>query len=426
MDFYQIEGGIPLRGEYRVKGAKNAALPIMAACVCCPGIHRLQDCPRIGDVYAMQEILRALGVTTTWEKDALITDSRSINRTEVPKKLMEEMRSSVFSLGSLMARCGEAKIYHPGGCRIGKRPIDLHLKGLERLGFEISEIDGEVTCRGSCEGGEITLPYPSVGATENLMMAALAGKTDTILRNCATEPEVADLAGFLRGCGFTIYGGGTETIFIKGAANAPRAWQKELRGETTYFIVEDRIEAATYLMAALGSGGRILLRNTRARLLTEVLCVLRRMGAELRCFEDLIELRAPACLRSPGIVITAPYPGFPTDCQPQLMSLAAAARGLTTVREEIFENRFTHKKELSKMGADIEICGKNAIIKGTAGLQGCDVTARDLRGGAALVLAGLMAEGRTRVSGIEHIDRGYEALHKGIRELGGVIERRTT
>ena len=329
-------------------------------------------------------------------------------------------------LGSLMARCGEAKIYHPGGCRIGKRPIDLHLKGLERLGFEISEIDGEVTCRGSCEGGEITLPYPSVGATENLMMAALAGKTDTILRNCATEPEVADLAGFLRGCGFTIYGGGTETIFIKGAANAPRARQKELRGETTYFIVEDRVEAATYLMAALGSGGRILLRNTRAQLLTEVLCVLRRMGAELRCFEDLIELRAPACLRSPGIVITAPYPGFPTDCQPQLMSLAAAARGLTTVREEIFENRFTHKKELSKMGADIEICGKNAIIKGTAGLQGCDVTARDLRGGAALVLAGLMAEGRTRVSGIEHIDRGYEALHKGIRELGGVIERRTT
>ena len=179
-------------------------------------------------------------------------------------------------------------------------------------------------------------------------------------------------------------------------------------------------------MAALGSGGRILLRNTRARLLTEVLCVLRRMGAELRCIEDLIELRAPACLRSPGIVITAPYPGFPTDCQPQLMSLAAAARGLTTVREEIFENRFTHKKELSKMGADIEICGKNAIIKGTAGLQGCDVTARDLRGGAALVLAGLMAEGRTRISGIEHIDRGYEALHKGIRELGGVIERRTT
>ena len=191
MDFYQIEGGIPLRGEYRVKGAKNAALPIMAACVCCPGIHRLQDCPRIGDVYAMQEILHALGVTTTWEKDALITDSRSINRTEVPKKLMEEMRSSVFLLGSLMARCGEAKIYHPGGGRIGKRPIDLHLKGLERLGFEISEIDGEVTCRGSCEGGEITLPYPSVGATENLMMAALAGKTDTILRNCATEPEVA-------------------------------------------------------------------------------------------------------------------------------------------------------------------------------------------------------------------------------------------
>ena len=266
-------------------------------------------------------------------------------------------------------------------------------------------------------------PCKDIKSAEQAMMAALAGKTDTILRNCATEPEVADLAGFLRGCGFTIYGGGTETIFIKGAANAPRARQKELRGETTYFIVEDRIEAATYLMAALGSGGRILLRNTRARLLTEVLCVLRRMGAELRCFEDLIELRAPACLRSPGIVITAPYPGFPTDCQPQLMSLAAAARGLTTVREEIFENRFTHKKELSKMGADIEICGKNAIIKGTAGLQGCDVTARDLRGGAALIIAGLSAEGVTEILDSGHIERGYEDLDSRLRELGAEIER---
>lgn len=427
MDFYQIDGGVPLRGEYRVKGAKNAALPIMAACICCPGVHRLQDCPRIGDVYAMQSILHHLGVRTEWEDDALVVSSQTLRQTEVPKSMMEAMRSSVFLLGSLLARCGEAKIHQPGGCRIGSRPIDMHLDGLRQLGFSVEEADGAVTCRGTCRGGEITLPYPSVGATENLMMAALAGKGDTILRNCAAEPEIADLAAFLRTCGFTVYGGGTDTIFVKGAAALLRAQQQSgLARETTYFIVEDRIEAATYLMAALGTGGHLLLANARAELLQEVLTVLQRMGAEIRSCEDLIELRAPRRLQSPGIVITAPYPGFPTDCQPQLVSLAAAAAGLTTVREEIFENRFTHKKELAKMGADIEICGKNAIIKGIRQLQGCEVAAQDLRGGAALVIAGLMAEGRTIVSGVEHIDRGYETLQEGICTLGGVIERRTT
>ena len=183
MDFYQIDGGVPLRGEYRVKGAKNAALPIMAACICCPGVHRLQDCPRIGDVYAMQSILHHLGVRTEWEDDALVVSSQTLRQTEVPKSMMEAMRSSVFLLGSLLARCGEAKIHQPGGCRIGSRPIDMHLDGLRQLGFSVEEADGAVTCRGSCRGGEITLPYPSVGATENLMMAALAGKGDTILRN---------------------------------------------------------------------------------------------------------------------------------------------------------------------------------------------------------------------------------------------------
>lgn len=426
MDFYQIDGGVPLCGEYRVKGAKNAALPIMAAAVCSPGIHKLYDCPRIGDVFAMEEILTELGAKTLWEEDALTIDTRSIAKTEVPKKLMEEMRSSVFLLGSLLARCGEAKIYPPGGCRIGKRPIDMHLEGLAQLGFEVQSSEEEVICRGRCRGGRILLPYPSVGATENLMMAALAGEGDTILENCAAEPEIADLAGFLRTCGFRVYGGGTGTILVRGAGSGPDApGHEERKPETLYFISEDRIEAATYLMAALGTGGSVLLRNIRPELLKEVLQTMERMGAEIRSFNDMIQLRSPKRLKSPGIVITQPYPGFPTDCQPQLMTLAAAASGLTTIREEVFESRFTHKKELEKMGADIEICGKNAIIKGIHRLQGNEVLALDLRGGAALVIAGLMAEGRTYIRGIEHIDRGYEELHKGIRELGGLIERRT-
>ncbi len=426
MDFYQIDGGIPLRGEYRVKGAKNAALPIMAAAVCSPGVHKLYDCPRIGDVFVMETILTELGAKTSWEDCALLVDTRTVTKNEVPRELMEGMRSSVFLLGSLLARCGEAKIFRPGGCRIGKRPIDMHLAGLSQLGFEVRIREDEVLCSGVCQGGQITLPYPSVGATENLMMAALAGEGDTIIENCAAEPEVADLAGFLRNCGFPVHGGGTDTIFVKGSGSRIRALeQTELKPETQYFISEDRIEAATYLMAALGTGGSMLLRNARPELLKEVLRTLERMGALIRSFDDMIELRSPRRLKSPGIVITQPYPGFPTDCQPQLMSLAACAAGLTTIREEVFESRFTHKKELAKMGADIEICGKNAIIKGIRTLHGSEVSALDLRGGAALVLAGLMAEGRTYIRGIEHIDRGYEDLHKGIKELGGLIERRT-
>lgn len=421
LESYEIEGGIPLRGEYRVRGAKNSALPILAATVCRGAVYEIYDCPRIGDVFAMEEILRSMGAVIRWEKDCIVVDSRGITKTSVPKELMAEMRSSVFLMGSLLARSDEAVIYRPGGCNIGKRPIDIHISGLEQLGFEVTVEGEEVSCRGQCRGGKITLPYPSVGATENLMMAALAGKGDTIIENCAIEPEIEDLQGFLRTCGFQVYGAGTDTIFIKGARGVSLCARPQ---EVMYFILEDRIEAATYMAAVLGSGGRAVFRNIREKYISEILKCFERMGAAVRTYENTIEVWSCGRLKSPGMIITQPYPGFPTDCQPQLLTLSTMAKGLTTIREEVFESRFTHKNDLVKMGADIEICGKNAIIKGVKTLQGKEVEAKDLRGGAALVIAGLMAEGKTVVNNAFHIQRGYEDYEKGIKDLGGLIEKK--
>lgn len=421
LESYEIEGGIPLRGEYRVRGAKNSVLPILAATVCRGAVYEIYDCPRIGDVFAMEEILRSMGAVIRWEKDCIVVDSRGITKTSVPKELMAEMRSSVFLMGSLLARSDEAVIYRPGGCNIGKRPIDIHISGLEQLGFEVTVEGEEVSCRGQCRGGKITLPYPSVGATENLMMAALAGKGDTIIENCAIEPEIEDLQGFLRTCGFQVYGAGTDTIFIKGARGVSLCARPQ---EVMYFILEDRIEAATYMAAVLGSGGRAVFRNIREKYISEILKCFERMGAAVRTYENTIEVWSCGRLKSPGMIITQPYPGFPTDCQPQLLTLSTMAKGLTTIREEVFESRFTHKNDLVKMGADIEICGKNAIIKGVKTLQGKEVEAKDLRGGAALVIAGLMAEGKTVVNNAFHIQRGYEDFEKGIKDLGGLIEKK--
>lgn len=417
MDSYLIDGGIPLCGEYRVRGAKNAALPIMAASLCRGGIYELHDCPAIDDVAAMEKILNFLGAKTKREGSCLVIDSRNLSYNAVSEELMSGMRSSVFLLGSLLTRFGEASISRPGGCRIGKRPVDIHIDGLKKLGFDVQNEDERYSCRGRAVGGELTLSYPSVGATENLIMAALGGSDDTLIRNCAREPEIVDFAGFLNACGFDVRGAGTDTIRVKCGSCRHRA-------DVEYFIMEDRIEAATYMMTVLGTGGRAVFKNIRAELLTPVLDVFSHMGAEVRTFDDVIEIASPQLLKSAGMVVTQPYPGFPTDCQPQLLTLATAAEGMTMIREEIFESRFTHKKELVKMGANIEICGKNAIIKGITPLRGVDSVALDLRGGAALVTAALMAEGRSEVKDIRHISRGYEDFDKGIRSLGGRIERR--
>ena len=427
MDCYHIQGGVPLGGEYRIKGAKNSALPVLAAAVTRPGIHEIHDCPRIDDVFVMEEILQSLGASTRFEGNCLVADTRNIDKTQVPREVMSRMRSSVFLMGSLLARCGEATITRPGGCRIGKRPIDIHIEGLKQMGFEVEISDEEIKARGRCRGGRVQLPYPSVGATENLMMAAVSGEEETVIENCACEPEIADLQGFMRTCGFDVSGGGTGRIVVRGNPDAGKGSEAgKMNVDTMYFIVEDRIEAATYMAAVIGTVGRAVFRNIRAGLMQEVLAVFERMGVKVRSFDDAVEITSGARLKSPGIVITSPFPGFPTDCQPQLLTLCTGAEGLTTIREEIFESRFTHKKELIKMGANIEICGKNAIIKGEYPLRGNRVCAADLRGGAALVLAGLFAAGETVVENVHHIDRGYENFEKGLRQLGGVIERRTS
>ena len=425
MDCYHIEGGVPLRGEYRVKGAKNSALPILAAAAAKPGVHEIHDCPRIDDVFVMEEILRSLGADTIFEGNCLKIDTRNMEGTKVSRETMSRMRSSVFLMGSLLARHGEATVHRPGGCRIGKRPIDIHIDGLQQMGFCVESRGEEIRCSGRCRGGRIRLPYPSVGATENLMMAALSGEDETVIENCACEPEIADLQGFLRTCGFDVTGGGTGRITVRGMPKMFGRTEETAQRDTMYFIVEDRIEAATYMAAVLASGGRAVFRNIRAELMGEVLRVFQSMGACVRSFGDVIEIIAPKELKSPGIVITSPFPGFPTDCQPQLMTLCTGAGGLTTIREEVFESRFAHKKELAKMGANIDICGKNAIIKGGLPLKGAEVSAADLRGGAALVIAGLSAWGETDVKDIYHIDRGYENYDEGLRQLGGLIERRT-
>ena len=410
-----MEGGIPLQGEYEIRGSKNAALPILAASVCKGGIHEIYGCPRIGDICSMVEILRHLGASVTWCDDCITVDSRVLREAAVPVQLMGKLRSSVFLLGSLLARTGEAVIYRPGGCRIGRRPIDIHIAGLKEMGFSVEEDGDCVRVKGRCRGGTVRLAYPSVGATENLMMAALAGDEYTVLENCAAEPEVADLQGFLCSCGFRVSGGGSRRIVIQGGKGCQDAM---------YFIMGDRIELATYMMALAGTGGDGILKGAEAEHVQPVMQVLQSMGAEIRAFEDWIWVKGCGRLKSPGNVTTGPYPGYPTDCQPQLMSLACCAQGRTLIREEVFENRFTHKKDLMKMGANIETCGKNAIIKGVGSLWGCDTEALDLRGGAALVLAGLMAEGKTRIAGIEHIERGYEDFAEGIRSLGGNIEKK--
>lgn len=415
LECYEIDGGIPLCGEYEIKGAKNAALPILAATLCKGGIHEIYGCPQIRDVHSMVEILRFLGADVEWKDDCICVDSRNLKKVSVPPELMAGLRSSVFLLGSLLARAEEAEISRPGGCRIGSRPIDIHISGLQRLGFSVREDGEKVSACGRCRGGRIRLAYPSVGATENLMMAALSGSGYTVLENCAAEPEIEDLQGFLRSCGYRIYGAGTSCIHIDGGRGLH---------DTMYFIMGDRIEAATYMMALAGTGGGGILTGIQSLYVSPVIEVLEQMGVKIQTWEDRILVESSGRLKSPGTVITQPYPGFPTDCQPQLMSLTACAEGVTTIREEIFENRFTHKKDLMKMGANIETCGKNAIIKGVSSLRGCQLEALDLRGGAALVLAGLMAEGTSRVTGIEHIERGYEDFAGGIRKLGGNIEKK--
>lgn len=412
---YIIHGGRKLQGEFTVHGAKNAVLPIMAASILTCDESVISGYPEISDVASMKEILADLGCRVKCAGGMMIVDSRGMTCCEIQDDLMKRMRSSVFLIGALLARCGMAVISQPGGCSIGKRPIDLHIKALAQMGVRIEERDGQIVFAAEkLHGADISLDYPSVGATENIMLAAMGAAGDTVIHNGAKEPEIIDLQNYLNSCGASIRGAGTSRIVIRG--------KRPLHG-TCYRVMGDRIEAGTFLMAAAGTGGELLLKGADPRYIKCCIRLLRFAGCTVKKIDEGIWLRAPEKLYGAGTVKTAPYPGFPTDLQPQFAALMTRAEGTTTIEETVFENRFGFMKELVKMGADIEISGRFAIIKGNDFLYGKRVSAPDLRGGAALVLAGLMGSGRTVVEKIEHIERGYSGLHRELRMLGADIDR---
>ena len=413
-----IRGGNRLQGEVTIQGAKNSVLPILAATILTGGSVELRRCPRLRDVEASIRILQALGCKAGWRGDVLEVDTAGMTGCDVPDALMREMRSSVIFLGAILARCGEASLTSPGGCELGPRPIDLHLSGLRALGAEIDDTGGTLHCKAAkLTGREIVLGFPSVGATENLMLAACGAEGVTVLSNAAREPEIEDLQGFLNTCGAEITGAGTSTVVIRGG--------RPLHGGT-YTILPDRIAAATYLAAAAATGGDVFLRDIDYRHLSTVTGVLRQAGCTLSCQEDGIRLVSDGRLRAVSPIRTAPYPGFPTDAQAVVMSALLRSSGTTVFVENIFESRYHHVPELVRMGADIRLEGRVAVVCGVDRLQAARVRAMDLRGGAALVIAGLQAHGVTTVEHLHHIRRGYSDLPGDLALLGAHIHTENT
>ncbi len=415
MDLWHVRGGKRLTGVCPIQGSKNASLPILAASVVSPARIELENVPRLSDVDAALRILRHLGCRAEQQGNAVYIDSSTCSCSDIPHALMEEMRSSVIFMGALIARCGEARLSLPGGCQLGKRPIDLHLSALRQLGAEIGEDGGEIVCRGGkLRGTRIALPFPSVGATENVMLAACAAEGETVLCGAAREPEIVALQDFLRAMGARIRGAGSDRIVIEGMEPTGRACAR---------IPPDRIVAATIACAAAATGGDVELRGAEAQQFSTVLHFLNRAGCDIMCRKRSLRLIAPGILRGVGEIVTAPYPGFPTDAQPVLMAALLKARGETRITETIFENRFRQVPELRRLGADITVSGRVAEIRGVRRLRGATLTAGDLRGGAAMLVAGLTAEGETLVRDRGHIMRGYEALDLRLRALGADIDR---
>ena len=409
-----IEGPARLSGAVRIHGAKNSVLPVLAECCLCSSPCVLHNCPDIEDVRTALRILETLGCKTKREGSTLLVDPVGLNVCCVPKKLAGKMRSSVLFLGALLAKFSRAELALPGGCPLGDRPIDLHVKALTKLGARFSFRDGAIFAEWPKRlGGSITLPLPSVGATENLLLACALGKNDVTLTGAAREPEISDLVGFLRAAGADISGSGTGEIVIRGVS--------KLHG-ATYTILPDRIEAATYLCMAAGCGGEMELHRVNGRLLAPVIDALRAAGCEISCGADRILIRSSGALSAIGRIVTAPYPGFPTDAQPVLMAAVLKAKGESVFRETIFARRFLHVPEMQKLGADIALCGREAIVRGVSKLHGESLKAEDLRGAAALVAAGLMAEGSSVLTGLRHLERGYCALEENLKNLGARIK----
>ena len=411
-----VKGGKRLVGTVKTSGAKNAVLPIIAASIMGVTPSHFDEVPMLEDVRTISEILKGLGIKVeTSQNNVLDIDSTVVNSYEPPCELMRNMRASFFIMGPLLARMGKAKIYMPGGCAIGARPIDIHLKGFEALGVQIEQSEGliEVSAPNGLKGTTIYFDFPSVGATENIMMAASLAEGVTILENAAEEPEIVALANYLNKMGAKIRGAGTDVIRIEGV--------KELHG-ADYTIIPDRIEAGTYMIAAAMTGGDVVVDNVLPEHQKPLIAKLREAGATV--IEDIDNIHVIGnCPLKAVSVKTLPYPGFPTDMQAQLMAMMIVSEGTSRVTETIFENRFMHVEELNRMGAKITTADRSATIEGPAKLVGCDVRATDLRAGAAMILAGLVAEGETRIGDLFHIDRGYENIVEKLRSLGADIER---
>ncbi|MBC8609725.1 UDP-N-acetylglucosamine 1-carboxyvinyltransferase 1 [uncultured Ruminococcus sp.] len=417
MSVFEIEGGRRLAGEIDIQGAKNSSLPILAATLLGKGEHIIHNCPRLSDVDAAVEILRYLGCKVTREGNTLTVDSRDVSRWDIPEELMQEMRSSIVFLGAILARMGKAKLSMPGGCELGPRPIDLHLEALEKLGADIQDEYGFLHCsvQGRLKGTKIALSFPSVGATENILLASVLSEGITTVHNAAQEPEIVDLADFLNRCGAKVSGAGKSTIVIEGVNSL---------SATEHSVIPDRIVAATYLCCGAVTGGEVLLKRVNSSDLECMLPIFEQMGNTVSASPHSIYLKAPKMLKSVRNIRTMPYPGFPTDAQAPLMAALTVANGSSMFVENIFESRYKHVPELCRMGADIKVEGRVCVVNGVSRLTGAVVRAEDLRGGAALMIAGLKAQGVTTLRNIHHIERGYEDAERYITQLGGSMKRK--
>lgn len=412
---YLITGGKKLFGEVRVQRAKNSVLTLMAASLMVKGKVKILGCPRINDVLVMEKIIKRIGGQSQFCGDGLELDCRNVFTTSLPEKLTGEVRASFFTVGALLARFKTVTLSRPGGCNIGARPIDIHLEGLCALGASYSENNCKLTIfANKLKGTRFRLRYPSVGATENLMMAASLADGVTVLENCAREPEIKDLQKFLNACGARISGAGTGKITVFGV--------KKLHGDVEFTPIADRIEAGTFLLCSLACGGEMLVKGVKNENILPLMEKIKNNTCKIYVDNDNIFIKSMGEPTNFGSVVTAPYPLFPTDLQPQLAAVACAAQGKTVITETVFDNRFGYAEELCKMGAKIAVAGNVAVIDGT-GLFGAKVCAKDLRGGAALTIAALKAEGDSEICGVEHLERGYEDLFGKLVALGASIRR---
>lgn len=415
MEILEINGGRALKGEIDIHGAKNSVLPILAGSVLIKGTSVIHNCPKLSDVEYTIDILRHIGAKVKREEDTLTIDSSAIDKWDIPKELMEEMRSSIIFLGALASRCNQGCMYLPGGCDIGLRPIDMHISGLKQLGYYVF-FDGNNLCCdvGNARANKIVLPFPSVGATENIILASVFLKGKTTIINCAREPEIVNLVEFLNNAGANITGASTPVIEINGVDSLK---------SVEHTVIPDRILAGTIMSAAAITGGDVIMHNVEQQHLQPIISVFHQMNCELSYGEGSVRIKQNGVISPVKSIKTQPYPGFPTDCQAPIMAALTLANGTSVINETIFENRFKHISQLNRFGADISVNDRIAIINGVKQLHCADAVCTDLRGGAAIVIEALAANGKSHVSNLRHLDRGYECIEHQLSQLGADIKR---